>query len=49
MYFPQEAETSLRHHAERTARLVEDHSRLRVPSGTGRTRWSGRVMRRTAA
>jgi len=46
MNHPQNAETVIRHHAQHTARLVEERSRVRVPN-TGKRRLA-RAFWRTA-
>ncbi len=48
MYHPQHAETIIRHHAQCTARLVEERSRVRVPNETRKNRLSMRAFRRQA-
>ena len=48
MYNPQQADTIIRQHAERTARLVEERSRVRVPNGAVRNRFAVWAYRRQA-
>jgi hypothetical protein len=48
MYSPQQAETIIRHHTQRTTRLVEERSRVRVPNGTARNRLAVWAFRRQA-